>query len=86
MLEPHRALFVVPAGVGKMHLALDLLEREYFNHFDFIVILCPTLQYNEMYHRQKWFWTDPHIIHIEPGSCLYDYIKKIGRLNPKLYS
>ena len=26
-----------------MHLALRLLENEYRNHFDFIVIICPTL-------------------------------------------
>ena len=45
--EPHTALFVAPTGVGKMHLALNLLESEYFNHFDFIVIICPTLRHNE---------------------------------------
>ena len=26
MLEPYRLLFVAPTGVGKMHLALDLIE------------------------------------------------------------
>ena len=41
---------VAPIGVGKMHLALDLLEQEYFNHLDYAVILCPILQCNEMYH------------------------------------
>ena len=43
MKEPHTALFVAPTGVGKTHLALDLLESEYKAHFDFIVIICPTL-------------------------------------------
>ena len=43
MKEPHTALFVAPTGVGKTHLALSLLETEYRNHFDFIVIICPTL-------------------------------------------
>ena len=42
MKEPHTALFVAPTGVGKTHLALDLLEGEYKNHFDFIIIICPT--------------------------------------------
>ena len=27
MLEPHTVLFVAPTGVGKIHLALDLLSR-----------------------------------------------------------
>ena len=46
MKEPHTALFIAPTGVGKTHLALSLLETEYINHFDFIVIICPTLRYN----------------------------------------
>ena len=49
MKEPHTALFVAPTGVGKTHLALNLLESEYRNHFDFIVIICPTLEHNETY-------------------------------------
>ena len=49
MKEPHTVLFVAPMGVGKMHLALSLLENEYRNHFDFIVIICHTLAHNETY-------------------------------------
>ena len=36
MKEPHTALFVSPAGVGKTHLTLNLLEKEYKDYFDFI--------------------------------------------------
>ena len=46
MKEPYTALFVAPTGVGKTHLALSLIETEYRNHFDFIVIICSTLRYN----------------------------------------
>ena len=49
MKELHTALFIAPTGVGKTHLALDLLESEYKNHFDFIVIICLTLEHNETY-------------------------------------
>ena len=49
MKEPHTALFVAPKEVGKIHLALDLLEKEYKNYFDFIIIICPTLKHNETY-------------------------------------
>ena len=38
-------MFVPPTGVGKTYLALSLLETEYRNHFDFIVIICPTLRH-----------------------------------------
>ena len=49
MKEPHTALFVAPTGVGKKkHLALNLLESEYQDHFDFIIIICPTIAHNEM--------------------------------------
>ena len=40
MKEPHTALFIAPTGVAETHLALNLLESEYKNHFDFIIIIC----------------------------------------------
>ena len=70
MKKPHTALFV----------ALDLLESEYKNHFDFIVTICSTLQHNEAYKSRGWVQTDPDIIHIEPGNNLYYWIEKISNL------
>ena len=75
MKGPQAELFV-----ALTHLALDLLERDYFDHFDFIVIICTTLLYNSTYRSRKWFWTDHYIITIEPCNHLYDYIEKIGNL------
>ena len=46
MKETHTALLVALTGVGKTHLALSLIETEYRNHFNFIVIVGPTLRYN----------------------------------------
>ena len=85
MKEPHTALFVAPTGVGKTHLALDLLEKEYKNYFAFIISICPTLRYNKTYQLRNWIWTDPEVILIELGNHLYNWIKKIG-LGQKLYS
>ena len=68
MKEPHTALFIAPTGVGKSHLALSLLENEYRNHFDLIVIICPTLRYNSTYKNGSWVWNDPDVIPIEPGN------------------
>ena len=76
MKEPHTALFIAPTGVQKAHLALSLLETEYRNHFDFIVIICPTLRYK----NQSWVWNDPDVIPIEPENNLYYLIKKISNL------
>ena len=80
MKELHTALFVAPAGVGKMHLALSLLENEYRNHFNFIVIICPTLEHNETYKSRGWVWNDPDVIPIEPGNNLCYLIEKISNL------
>ena len=80
MKELHTALFVAPTGVGKTHLALNLLESEYFNHFDFIIIIFPTLAHIETYKSQGWVWTDPDVIPIEPGNSLYYWIEKISNL------
>ena len=80
MKEPHTALFVAPTGVGKMHLALNLLENEYRNHFNFIIIICPTLEHNETYKSRGWVWNDPDVIPIEPDNNLYYLIEKISSL------
>ena len=80
MKEPHTALFVAPTGVGKTHLALSLLENEYRNHFDFIVIICLTLRYNSTYKSRGWVWNNPDVIPIEPGNQLYHLIEKISNL------
>ena len=78
MKEPHTALFIAPTGVGKTHLALNLLETE--KHFDFIVIICPTLAHNETYKSRGWVWNDPDVIPIEPDNNLYYLIEKISNL------
>ena len=70
MKEPYTALFVAPTGVGKTHLALDLLESEYFSHFDLIIIICPMLKQNEVYRIRRWVWADPEVILIEPRNSL----------------
>ena len=80
MKEPHTALFVAPTGVGKTHLALSVPENEYRNHFDLIVIICPTLRYNSTYKSPGWVWNDPDVIPIEPGNNLFNLIEKISNL------
>ena len=80
MKEPHTALFVALTGVRKTHLALNLQENEYGNHFNFIVIICPTLANNKTYKSRGWVWNDPDVIPIELGNQLYYLIEKISNL------
>ena len=59
---------------------MSLLENEYRNHFDFIVIICPPLAHKETYKSQGWAWNDPDVIPIELGNNLYYLIEKISNL------
>ena len=59
---------------------MSLLETEYRNHFDFTVIICPTLRYNSTYKNRGWVWNEPDVIPIEPGNQLYYLIEKISNL------
>ena len=77
MKDLRTALFIATTGVGKTHLALSLLETEYRNYFDFIVIICPTLRYNSTYKNRSWVWNDPDVIPIEPGNNLYYLIERL---------
>ena len=76
----HTAFFVAPTGVRKTHLALSLLENEYRNHFDFIVIICPTLAHKKTYKSRVWVWNEPDVIPIEQDNNLYYLIEKISNL------
>ena len=80
MKELHTVLFVAPIVVGKTHLALSLLDNEYRNRFDFIVIICHTLAHNSTYKSLGWVWNDPDVIPIEPNNNLYYLIEKISNL------
>ena len=40
---PHSAMSVGATNVGKTECLLETLETEYKNHFEFIVIMCPTI-------------------------------------------
>ena len=77
MKEPHRALFVGFTGCGETECVLQLLETEYKEHFDFIVIICPTLKYNRTCTSRRWIMTDRIVILIEPKNHLYEWIKKM---------
>ena len=40
---PHSAMFIGVTACGKTEFLLKLLETVYKNHFEFIIILCPTI-------------------------------------------
>ena len=58
---PHSAMFVGVTACGKTEFLLKLLETVYKNHFEFIVILCPTISDNKTYLSRKWIFDDKNI-------------------------
>ena len=69
--KPHTSIFIGETGCGKTHLVLDLIEKEYNKHFDYIIIICPTLRENSIYHAKGWIKNDDKVWLIEPKDNLY---------------
>ena len=77
---PHTAIFTGPTSCGKTQRVLDLIEKEYRDHFQNIVILCPTLRWNKTYLERPWIWKDDYIFCIEPKEKLFDWIEKLSKI------
>jgi Cdc6-like AAA superfamily ATPase len=61
---------------GKTHFVLDLLQKEYKNKFDHILIVCPTFEYNKTYDR-KFIYRDSDIIPIIINEKLNEVLEAI---------
>ena len=68
--EPHTAIFTGQTKYGKTHLVLGLIEKEYSKHFDYSIIICPTLRYNKTYHSKEWIKKYDNIWLIEPPKYI----------------
>ena len=78
--DPHTTIFTGQTGCGKTHLVLDLIEKEYRKHFDYIVVICPMLWINKTYHDRDWIKNDERVCLIEPKNNLYQWIGKLSQL------
>ena len=64
--DQYTTIFTGQTGCGKTHLVLDLTEKEYKKHFDYIVVICPTIRINETYYVRDWIIDDESVWLIEP--------------------
>ena len=78
--KPHTSMFIGQAGCGKTHLVLELIEKEYKKHFDYILIICPTLRENSTYHAKEWIKDNDKVWLVEPKDNLYQWSKKLSGL------
>ena len=65
----HSAIICGATGSGKTEYVLDLLEKDYYGFFKYIIIICPTWRYNKAYLNRKWLFEDPdHIFLVDPSE------------------
>ena len=68
--KPHASIFIGETGWGQTHLVLDLIEKQYNNHFDYIFISCPTMRKNDIYHSTEWIKNDDSVWLVDPKDNL----------------
>ena len=77
-MTPHTAIFSGPTSCGKTQRVLDLIENEYRQHYENIVIVCPTLRFNKTYLERSWIWDDDFVFCIElKNGQLFYWIEKL---------
>ena len=78
--KPHTTIFTGQTGCEKTHLVLDLIEKEYKKHFDYIIIIRPTIRWNGPYHARGWIKNDDKVWVMEAKYNLYQWIGKLLQL------
>ena len=49
METPFNMIIVGMTCCGKTKYLLDMLEKEFHKHFDYIFLICPTFEWNKTY-------------------------------------
>ena len=78
--KPHTSIFIGQTGCGKTHLILEVIEKEYNKHFDYIITIYPTLRENESYHAKEWIKNNDKVWLVEPKENLYQWIEKLSEM------
>ena len=77
----HTAMFVGATACGKTEYLLRLLETNYKNHFEYIVIVCPTILDNKTYLSKKWIFNDEKVIIVRDVECkLNEWIRMFTKV------
>ena len=67
----HTSIFIGQTGCRNTHLVLELIEKKCKKHFDYIIIISPTLCKNDTYHAKEWIKNDDKVWHVNPKDNLY---------------
>ena len=75
MDTPFNMIIVGMTNCGKSHYLLTMLEKNFNRHFDYIILLCPTLSYNKTYQEWKYI-NDSDLIKVECDQDQVDIVLK----------
>ena len=76
--KSHTSIFIGQTGCGKTHLVLDLIEKQYNDHFNYIIIISPTLRDNATYLSRNWIKNDDKVWLVDPKNSHYQWIQKLS--------
>ena len=69
---PFNMLISGMTDCGKTYYVLDLLEHDFVQKFDYIVIFCPSIDMNKTYKNRTWVKRDKHIYVYPPEKTKLD--------------
>ena len=74
---PFNMMIVGMTGCGKTYYLLEMIEKEYFRHYDYIFLICPTYNWNKTY--QEWEYKDSERFYPIPcdQNSVDDFLKYI---------
>ena len=68
---PFNMMIVGMTGCGKTQYLLEMIEKEYFGHFEYAFLICPTYDWNKTY--QEWKYRECE--HFYPIPCVQDHVE-----------
>ena len=75
METPFNMIIVGMTACGKTHYLLSMLEKDYMKHLEYIILLCPTFEWNKTYNECK-YKDDKDFIAIPCGQDSIDCVLK----------
>ncbi len=74
---PFNMMIVGMTNCGKTYYLLEMIEKEYFRHFEYIFLICPTYNWNKTY--QEWEYKNSERFYPIPcdQNSVDDFLKYI---------
>jgi GTPase SAR1 family protein len=79
---PFNMLLVGMTGCGKTYFFLDMIESEYKKVFDYIVIICPTIEWNTMPYIN---WKHLKETGVIPVPCSQESVNEVLSAVPTIF-